>query len=91
MRLVENICRNDEHSTPVETPHLLIGFVPATMTYPQETGTWIKAGVCSECGSLNVLNITEAEKDHAEERYMKALVETDNLTEREAREILGKE
>lgn len=69
--------------------HIHLGFVPQTMFEDDVGHQWIKAAVCKVCGSLHAVSISERELDWAERRFLRALVDTNNMSEEEAREILG--
>lgn len=74
-----------------KTEHVLIGFVPRNMFENPSTHEWINAAVCKSCGSLHAVPIFKREMDWAERRFLRALVDTDNMSEKEAKETLGLE
>lgn len=81
-------CCSTSHAT---TEHLMIGFIPEDILEESVDHAWVKAAVCANCGTIHPMEITEAQLNQAEKRYLNALVETDNMDPQEARILLGME
>lgn len=88
MKKTKRHCQNCTPNYNGKTEHKELGLVPQQMFENSNSVSWVRASVCSECGLLHSHNISDQEMDWAERRLMRALVDTGNISEQEAREIL---
>ena len=82
-------CKNCRPKIDQPTEHVLIGFVPQAMFEDTSSELWLKATVCSRCGSLHAQDVSDREMDWAERRFLRVLVDTGNMSAQDAKEILG--
>lgn len=87
MKTEQKECKNCEKVTKQKA----LGFVPVESLKKPNVNTeqWVNTTICSECGSHNVVEVTDSQVRRADEKYLHTLVEMDMLTRQEAKELLG--
>lgn len=72
-----------------KTEQVNLGFIPESMLQGSDSDFWFKASICTRCGNIIADEVVEEDVERAEERYINALVETDNMHPDDAEEILN--
>lgn len=76
-------------SCSYKTPQEYLGKIPEYLFDDgAERNRFIKTWLCTHCGTLNSEDITEAEKEEAEETIIEKFVEHGFYSEEEAEELL---
>lgn len=70
------------------TEHRVMGMIPAAMLAGDMSIEWVNTAVCSNCGSVNIINPTDKDLCNAEERYIDILADMGFVPEDEKDEIL---
>lgn len=84
----EKECKSCTPSTGSKTEHKELGYVPVQLVENSDADVWVKAFVCTDCGTIGTDRITEADIEDAEEDYIQMLVNLDLVSETGAEDIL---
>lgn len=85
MKTVELHCKVDKKITV----HEVLGIVPVKLLAPDdESELMVKATVCTDCGNIKQLDVTEEEMEYADKKYINCLLRHGLISEKEAKEVL---